>query len=71
MKNGQLLKMNKLRVVVKGNSFQTWLNEVPIINTTDDGAKSGFIAIQLHSINKEEEAGKKILFKDIRLKEFH
>ncbi|MDW7694959.1 DUF1080 domain-containing protein [Flammeovirgaceae bacterium SG7u.111] len=67
-KNGD---WNKLKVVVRGDSLQTWLNDVPIINTTDGGAESGFIAIQLHSINKEEDAGKKILFKDIRLKELH
>ena len=59
---------NKYRVEAIGNSIRTWLNGVPVANLVDDMTPSGFIALQVHSIGKEEaNAGKTICWKNIRI----
>jgi hypothetical protein len=59
---------NKYRVETIGNSIRTWLNGVPVANVIDDMTPSGFIALQVHSIGKEEaNAGKTICWKNIRI----
>ena len=59
---------NKYRVEAIGNSFRTWLNDVPCANLIDDMTPSGFIALQVHAIGKEEaKAGKTISWRDIRI----
>ncbi len=59
---------NKFRVEAIGNSIRTWLNDIPCANLVDDLTPSGFIALQVHGIGKEEaKAGKKICFKNIRI----
>jgi len=59
---------NKYRVEAIGNSIRTWLNGVPCANLIDDMTLSGFIALQVHSIGKEEaNAGKTISWRNIRI----
>ena len=59
---------NKFRVEAIGNSIRTWLNGVPCAKLVDDMTPSGFIALQVHGIGKEEKsAGKKICFRNIRI----
>ena len=59
---------NKYRVEAIGNSIRTWLNDVPCANLIDDMTPSGFIALQVHAIGKEEtNAGKTISWRDIRI----
>ena len=59
---------NKFRVEAIGNSIRTWLNDVPCANLIDEMTPSGFIALQVHSIGKEEaNAGKTICWKNIRI----
>ncbi len=60
---------NRFRIIADGNHFQTWINGVPAVDTHDDKASSGFIALQLHSIKSQEQEGKKILWRSIRIKE--
>ncbi len=60
---------NHFRIVADGNKFQTWINGVKAVETTDDKASSGFIALQLHSINNEEQLGLRVLWKNIRIRE--
>lgn len=60
---------NHFRIVADGNRFQTWINGVPAIETTDDDAGSGFIALQLHSIPNEDQEGLRVLWKNIRIRE--
>ena len=60
---------NHFRIIADGNHFQTWINGVPAVDTQDDQATSGFIALQLHSIRTEAQEGKKILWRNIRIRE--
>jgi len=60
---------NHLRIVVDGNHFQTWINGVQAVDTYDDNANTGFIALQLHGINREEQVGLRTLWKSVRVKE--
>ena len=61
-------KWNKYRVEAIGNSIRTWLNDVPCANLVDDMTPSGFIALQVHGIGKEEaNAGKTISWRNINI----
>ena len=60
---------NRFRIIAQGNHFQTWINDVPAIDTHDDKAADGFIALQLHSIKDTSQEGKQILWRKIRIKE--
>lgn len=59
---------NTVRIEAIGNSMRTWLNGIPCANLSDNMTPKGFIALQVHSIGKDEEAGKHIWFKNIRIK---
>ena len=50
-KNGQ---WNAYRIVAQGKSIKTWINGVPVADTTDDKTNmpSGFIGLQVHGIPK-------------------
>ncbi len=45
---------NKYRVLAKGKSIKTWINDVPIADLVDEksGMPTGFIGLQVHSIRK-------------------
>ena len=58
---------NKGRIECIGNSIRTFLNGKPAANLVDDMTAKGFVALQVHQINKPEDAGKKIYFKNIRI----
>lgn len=58
---------NKVRVEAIGNSIRTWVNGIPCANIWDDADASGFIALQVHSIGSEAEAGQTVSWKDIRI----
>jgi hypothetical protein len=59
---------NTIRIEAIGNSMRTWVNGIPCANIVDDMTPKGFIALQVHSINNASEAGKKVWFKNIRIK---
>lgn len=59
---------NHVRIECKGHEIRTWLNNVAIANVIDTVDASGFIALQVHSINNEKQVGKKIWWKNIRIK---
>lgn len=63
-KNGE---WNKVRIECLGNSIRTWLNGIPCANIWDDATLSGFIALQVHAIGSEDEAGKTVAWRDIRI----
>ena len=44
------------------------MNGIPTANVVDDLTAEGFIALQVHSIGKQEEAGKQIRWRNIRIK---
>lgn len=58
---------NKYRIECIGNSIRTWVNGVPTANLIDDMTASGFIALQVHSINKNDEPGKQIKWRNIKI----
>ena len=60
---------NKFRVEAIGNHIRVWLNGVQTADLIDDMTASGFIALQVHSIGKNEDReGKTILYRNIRIK---
>jgi len=58
---------NKCRIECIGNSIRTFLNGKPVASLVDDLTPAGFIALQVHSIGKAEEAGKKIRWRNINI----
>lgn len=60
---------NHFQIIADGNKFQAWINGVKAFESTDDKASSGFIALQLHSINNEDQLGLRVLWKNIRIRE--
>ena len=60
---------NSCRIEAIENSIRTWINGVQCANLVDDLTASGFIGLQVHGIgNKSEDAGKKIKWRNIRIK---
>ena len=47
---------NKYRVLAKGTSIKTWVNDVPVADLKDEktGHTTGFIGLQVHGIKKGE-----------------
>ena len=58
---------NKYRVECIGNSIRTWVNGVPTANVVDGMTPEGFIALQVHSIGKNDQPGKQIRWRNIRI----
>jgi hypothetical protein len=59
---------NKIRLECIGHNIKTWVNGTAAAYVVDSFDNSGFIALQVHSINKPELAGKKIYWKNIRIR---
>jgi hypothetical protein len=60
---------NHFRIIMKGNRIQTWVNDIPVVGTTDNLTSSGFIGLQFHGAYHEWQKNKKALWKNIRIKE--
>jgi len=58
---------NKVRIEAVGRSIRTWVNGIQCSNLLDDTSKSGFIALQIHSINTVENKGKVVRWKNLRI----
>lgn len=58
---------NHFRVEAIGHSIRTWVNGVQCADLVDDITPSGLIGLQVHSIGRKEEAGKKIRWRNIRI----
>jgi len=59
---------NKVRIECIGSNIKTWVNDIPAAYVVDTVDKKGFIALQVHAINNPAMAGKKIYWKNIRIK---
>lgn len=60
---------NHYRIECIGTSIKTWLNGVACAHVIDDMTPKGFIALQVHSIGKDEsKVGHQIKWKNIRIK---
>lgn len=58
---------NKLRIECIGNTMRTFVNDIPASHVVDDMTPKGFIALQVHSVSKPEDAGKQVRWKNIKL----
>lgn len=61
-------EFNHIRIVCIGDETITWINQVPVSYVVDTLDKTGFIGLQVHAIGKDGEAGKRVYFKNIRIK---
>ena len=59
---------NHIKVECLGNEMKTWINNVPVAYVVDDVDLKGFIGLQVHGITTKEQEGKKVYFKNIKIK---
>lgn len=60
-------EFNHYRIEAIGDEIKTWINGQPVAYVVDDMDKSGFIGLQVHGIQKAEDAGRKTSFKNIKI----
>jgi len=60
---------NHYRIKAVGNHIQSWVNGVPAVDAFDEVYPKGFIGFQMHSAYNEEQFGKKMYWKNIRIQE--
>jgi len=59
---------NHYRIEAIGSSIRTWVNGIPCADLVDAMTPSGFIALQVHSIGKDESrVGLQVKWKNIRI----
>jgi hypothetical protein len=58
---------NKYRIECIGNSIRTWVNGQPTANVFDNMTATGFIALQVHAIGKNDQPGKQVRWRNIRI----
>ena len=59
---------NHLKIECIGNEMKTWINGIPVAYLIDTLDPKGFIGLQVHSVNSPDLVGKKVFFKNIRIK---
>jgi hypothetical protein len=59
---------NKIRIESIGNTIKTWVNGILTAYLVDTLSEEGFIGLQVHSVGKPEQVGKKMYWKNIRIK---
>jgi len=59
---------NHLRVECIGPAIRTWVDGLATAYVVDTVDKRGFIGLQVHAISRPDEAGKKVYFKNIRIR---
>lgn len=58
---------NKARIECIGTNIRTWINGIAAAYVIDDLTPKGFIALQVHSIDKKEMEGKQIRWRNLRI----
>jgi hypothetical protein len=59
---------NHYRLEAIGNSIRTWINGIPCADLVDAMTPKGFIALQVHSVGKDESrVGLQVKWKNIRI----
>lgn len=58
---------NNYRVEAVGDTIKTWINGAPAAHLVDDKTSSGFIALQVHSINSDDKEGTEIMWRNIKI----
>lgn len=64
----QLNQYNKIRIEALGHTLRTFINGKEAAFLIDTVDASGFIALQVHGIGNPEHAGRKVYWKNIRIK---
>lgn len=59
---------NHFKIIADGDHIQTWINGVKAVDAHDSLWKTGYIGFQMHGVYDEKQVGKKMYFKDIRIK---
>lgn len=59
---------NKIRIESIGNTIKTWVNKTLTAYLVDTLSEEGFIGLQVHSVGRAEQVGKKMYWKNIRIK---
>jgi hypothetical protein len=59
---------NHFKIECIGNEMKTWVNGIASAYLVDTLDSKGFIGLQVHAISSAEHAGKKVAFKNIRIK---
>lgn len=63
-RNGQ---WNRFRVEAIGSVIRVWVNGVQTADLVDDMTDSGFVGLQVHSINDPDLAGRTVRWRNIRI----
>jgi Domain of Unknown Function (DUF1080) len=58
---------NHIRIECIGHEMNTWINGTAVAYLVDTVDRSGFIGLQVHAVGKQELAGEKVYFKNIRI----
>ena len=58
---------NTGRIEAIGHSIRGWVNGIPTADLIDDMTASGFIGLQVHSINRDDQEGTTAQFRSIRI----
>lgn len=58
---------NHYRIEALGDTLKTWINGVPAAHLIDGKTSSGFIALQVHSIPKDRQAGTQVAWRNINI----
>lgn len=58
---------NHYRIEAIGDTLKTWVNGISTAHLVDEKTGSGFIGLQVHSIGADEEAGKKVIWKNLKI----
>ncbi|MBV9963354.1 MAG: DUF1080 domain-containing protein, partial [Parafilimonas sp.] len=64
----KVAEWNHYKVEAIGNAIKTWINNIPIAYLIDSVSHNGFIALQVHAVPDPSLAGKKMYWKNIRIK---
>lgn len=59
---------NSFRILALDNRILTWVNGVNCANLYEETSETGFIALQVHSIGQPELEGKKVMWRNIRIR---
>lgn len=60
-------RWNKGRIECIGNNLRTWVNGIPCAYVIDNMTPKGFIALQVHAINKKEDEGREVRWRNLRI----
>lgn len=58
---------NHYRIEAIGDTLKTWINDVPAAYLIDDKTASGFIALQVHSVQEDQKEGTQIVWKNVKI----